>query len=154
MDLEPQQSSLPSPELDFSEPPVKKPLEVLRDTERSLRLKTVSTLAPILPTEVGITLGEASQAADESLDVLAKIDLAEITDADLRSARISIGLLFVGFGSLMLLFLLLYLSSQHPDLSITTQIGHYWYEYIWFISLGVAGMAMLAREAMRPPDED
>jgi hypothetical protein len=138
---------------DWAEPP-KKTLELLRDTERSLRVKTVSTLAPILPTAAAMTLGEASQVADESLQMLAQIDLDEITDADLQPARIAIGLTFTGFGSLMMVFLWLYLSSLHPELGAIDQIGHHWYEYVWFVSLGVTGLAVLAREAMRPEADD
>ena len=41
------------------------------------------------------------------------------------------------------------LYTLHPELSTVEQIGKYWYEYIWFVSLGVAGMFILGREAMR-----
>jgi hypothetical protein len=149
MDRQPQAPSPPATEVEFAEPP-QKPLELLRDTERSLRVKTISALVPILPSTAAMTLGEASQAADESLDVLAEIDLDEITDADLRPARIAIGLTFTGFGALMMMFLLLYLSSLEPERGAIAQIGHHWHEYVWFVSLGVTGLAVLAREAMRP----
>jgi hypothetical protein len=154
MDLQPrptpQSSSRDGAEIDWA--PVKKPLEALRDTERSLRVKTVAMLVPILPTQAAMTLGEASQVADESLQVLAQMDLNAITDADLKPARIAIGLTFTGFGSLMMVFLLLYLSALSPDVRAINQIGHHWHEYVWFVSLGVTGLAVLAREAMRPED--
>ena len=154
MDLRPQQTFAPLTEVELAEMDLarspKKPLELFRDTERSLRGKTVATLALILPTPAAMTLGEFSLQADESLQVLAKIDLDEITDTDLKPARIAIGLIFTGFGSLMMMFLLLYLSSLQPQLGAIAQIRHYWYEYVWFVSLGVTGLTLLAREAMRP----
>ncbi len=162
MDLRPPPTAKPSTELNWAElnrtelnraEPSPNPLVLLRDTERSLRVKTVATLAPILPTAAAMTLGEASQMADEALQILADIDLDEITDEDLKPARIAIGLTFTGFGSLMMVFLLLYLSALQPELGAIDQIGHYWYEYVWFVSLGVTGLAVLAREAMRPEDD-
>ncbi|MGV0025510.1 hypothetical protein [Phormidesmis priestleyi] len=134
--------------------PTRKPLVLLRDTERSLRLKTVETIAPLLPSETAMNLGETSQAADEFLDELAKIDIDTITDAELKPARIMAGLTFIGFSGLMLMFLLVYLSNLHPELSAVAQIQAYWYQYVWFISLGVAGLAVLGREAMRPPEDE
>ncbi len=134
--------------------PTRSPLILLRDTERSLRLKTVETIAPLLPSETAMNLGETSQAADEFLDELAKIDLDTITDTELKPARIMAGLTFIGFSGLMLMFLLVYLSNLHPKLSAVAQIQSYWYQYVWFISLGVAGLAVLGREAMRPPEDE
>lgn len=148
MDFKPEMSD----RVDFAKPSARKPLELLRDTERSLRLKTVTAIAPLLPSEIAMNLGEASQAADESLDQLADID--DITDADLKPARILMGLTFTGFGGLMMVFLLFYLCTLHPELTPASQIQHYWYQYVWFVSMGVAGLAVLAREAMRPLDDD
>lgn len=153
MNFEPEMSSQSSDRVEFAERP-RKPLELLRDTERSLRVKTVSAIAPLLPSEIAMNLGEASQVADQSLDQLAEIDIDEITDDDLKSARILMGLTFTGFGGLMMIFLLFYLRTLHPELTPTQQIQNYWYQYAWFVSLGVAGLAVLAREAMRPIDED
>ncbi|MCS6813225.1 MAG: hypothetical protein NZ772_06600, partial [Cyanobacteria bacterium] len=74
----------------------------------------------------------------------AEIDLKRIDDLALRPARIFVGLTFVGMSALMILLLLIYMGTLHPTL------GHYsWYAYVWFVSLGVAGMVMLGREAMR-----
>jgi hypothetical protein len=146
-------SQNPKERLEFAEPPIRSPLVQLRDTERSLRLKTIETIVPLLPSETAMNLGETSQAADEFLDELAKIDLNTITDAELKPARIMAGLTFTGFSGLMLMFLLVYLSNLHPELSAVAQIQAYWYQYVWFISLGVAGLAVLAREAMRPPED-
>lgn len=154
MDFEPEMSSHAADRSQFAEPPTRNALELLRDTERTLRLKTVETIVPLLPFEVAMNLGEASQTADESLDQLAKIDTDTITDAELKPARIFVGLTFVGFGGLMMMFLLLYLYTLHPELSAIMQMHQYWYQYVWFVSLGVAGLAVLAREAMRPPSDE
>lgn len=136
--------------VDFVEPDGRKPLILLRDTERALRLRAVETLAPVLSDRTLEKLDAASQVADESLDQLADIDLEQISDRELRPARIQVGLAFVGFGALMLAFLLLYFSSLHPELSVSDQLHRYWYQYIWFVSVGISGMFMLGREAMRP----
>ncbi|NJR52355.1 MAG: hypothetical protein HC780_25050 [Leptolyngbyaceae cyanobacterium CSU_1_3] len=158
MDFEPktlsQVSQHSKQRVEFAEPPIRKPLVLLRDTERSLRLKTVEAIAPLLPAETAMNLGESSQSADEFLDALAKIDIDEITDAELKPARILVGLTFIGFGGLMMMFLRVYLSNLHPELSPVAQVRDYWYQYVWFMGLGVAGLAVLAREAMRPPEDE
>ncbi|WP_026732633.1 hypothetical protein [Fischerella sp. PCC 9605] len=135
----------------FAQPSIsRKPLELLRDTEALLRRPTVTTLAPILPPKISNNLQMASSLAEESLKELAEIDLEQISDWELRPARIRVGLSFVGFGALMIVLLLLYLNSLHPELTPVEQIGKYWYQYVWFVCLGVAGMFILGREAMRP----
>lgn len=136
---------------EFAEPSPRKPLVLLRDTERSLRLKTVETLAPLLPESVAINLGEASILADDSLEALAAIDLDAIDDAALRGARIQMGLMFIGFGALAMAFLLLVLYALHPAMSAMDQVKHYWHQYVWFVGFGIAGLFMVGREAMRPP---
>jgi hypothetical protein len=136
---------------DFAEP--RKPLEMLYETERSLRQKAVGAIVPLLPTDLATTIDETSQQAERSLKILAQIDLEQISDRELRPARTLMGLTFVGFGSLMMLFLMLYVSTLHPELSPIGQIHEYWHAFIWLMGLGVAGLAMLGREAMRPPDE-
>jgi hypothetical protein len=128
----------------------RKPLELLRDTEALLRRPTVATLVPILPPKISSQLQVTSSLAEASLAELAQINLEEISDWELQPVRVRIGLTFVGFGALMIVLLLLYLNSLHPELSPVQQIHAYWYEYIWFVSFGVAGMFMLGREAMRP----
>lgn len=124
-------------------------LELLRDTEALLRRKTVASLVPILPPHLGTNLQKTSLVAENSLQQLAKIDLERITDDDLQAARIIAGLTFVGFGALTLAILILYLYSLHPELNTIEQVRNYWHQYIWLVSLGVAGMFMLGREAMR-----
>jgi hypothetical protein len=137
--------------VEFPQPTTtRKPLELLRDTEALLRRPTVATLAPILPPKLSKRFQIASSLADESFKELAEIDVDNISDFELRSARIGVGLSFIGFGALMILVLLLYLNTFHPELNTVEQIGQYWYQYIWFVSLGITGMFLLGREAMRP----
>ncbi|MDZ7963106.1 MAG: hypothetical protein RMY34_35505 [Aulosira sp. DedQUE10] len=128
----------------------RKPLELLRDTEALLRRPAVESLVPILPPKLSNKLQTASSLAEESLKKLAEIDLEEIGDFDLRPARIRVGLSFVGFGALMILVLLLHLNTLHLEFRTVEQIRQYWYEYVWFVCLGVAGLFILGREAMRP----
>lgn len=157
MQSKPQGSSqVPAQVPEFAEPPTRKPLVVLRNTERSLRVRTVDAIAPLLPEQVAINLGEASLVADESLEQLAEIDLDEITDEDLRPARIKMGMLFVGFSALAMTFLLMVEYLLHAEWNAAEQVQHFWRQYIWFVGLGISGLFMMGREAMRPvelPDE-
>ncbi|MDF5739544.1 MULTISPECIES: hypothetical protein [unclassified Nostoc] len=138
-------------DIEFAQPTTtRKPLELLRDTEALLRRPTVAKLSPILPPKLSNRFQASSSLADDSFKELAEIDLDTISDFELRPVRISVGFSFVGFGALMILVLLLYLNTFHPELSTAEQIRQYWYQYIWFVSLGVTGMFMLGREAMRP----
>lgn len=148
-DVSPSQDS----PVELAAPKKLEPLVVLRDTERSLRVKALETVTPILPEAVATNLGEVSVVADQSLEQLARIDLDSITDAELKSVRIQVGLAFVGFGALAMAFLLLYLYTLHPDLTAVDQVRQYWYQYIWFACLGVSGLFMLGREAMRPAEQ-
>ncbi|TVP56513.1 MAG: hypothetical protein EA343_24040 [Nodularia sp. (in: Bacteria)] len=142
---------IPAKNIEFAQPsPTRQPLKLLRYSEAALRRPTVAALKPILPPKLSQKLQVASTVADESLEELAAINLEEISDFELRPARIYIGLSCVGFGALMLLVLLLYLNTLHPALNTIEQIRQYWYEYVWFVSLGVTGMFILGREAMRP----
>ncbi|OUL31319.1 hypothetical protein BV372_20375 [Nostoc sp. T09] len=128
----------------------RKPLVLLRDTEALLRRPAVETLLPILPPKLSNKLQTASSLAEESLKELAEINLEEIGDFDLRPARIRVGLSFVGFGALMILILLLHLKTLNLQFSTVEQMQQFWYQYVWFVCLGVAGMFILGREAMRP----
>jgi hypothetical protein len=152
MDFEPQITARTErKKIEFAQPHAsRKPLELLRDTEGLLRRPTVAALAPILPPRLGNKLQQASSVAEESLKELGKIDLENISDDELQRARIQVGLTFVGFGALMIVVLLLFLYTLHPELNTVQQIGKYWYQYVWFVCLGVAGMFILGREAMRP----
>ena len=138
-------------ELEFAEPDSpRQPFKILRNTEALLRRPTVAALVPILPPKLSENLQEASDIAEDSLEELAEIDLNNINDWELRPFRIRIALSFVGFSSLTILVLALFLTTLHPEMTPTQQIGRYWNEYIWFVCLGVAGMFLLGREAMRP----
>jgi hypothetical protein len=152
-----------TPKRDMSDPTIEKniekgfvdltpggPLVLLRDTERSLRSKTIEVITPLLPEDLAHNLEEASLLAEESLNELAEIDLDEITDEELKPVRIQMGLLFIGFGALSMAFLMLLLYTLHPELSTGEQIHQFWYQYVWFLGLGVSGLFMLGREAMRP----
>ena len=125
----------------------RKPLELLRDTEGLLRRQTINALVPILPHPLANRLEATSVVAEDSLNQLAEIEIDQISDLELQPARILIGLSFVGFGALAIALLLLYLYTRHP--SPFEQIGKYWHQYIWFVGLGVTGLFMLGREAMR-----
>ncbi|BAZ24241.1 hypothetical protein NIES4073_51340 [Kalymmatonema gypsitolerans NIES-4073] len=151
MDFQPQTSArTASRKVEFapSQDP-RKPLELLRDTEALLRRPAVAAIVPILSPKVARRVKAASSVAEDSLKDLAEIDLDKISDWELQPARIRVGLSFVGFGALMIVVLLLYLDTLHPELSTVQQIGKYWYQYVWFVCLGVAGMFLLGREAMR-----
>lgn len=154
MELRRKEVPPPAPLPEFAEPEPRNPLVLLRDTERSLRLKTVETLVPLLPEQAATQLAEISVVAEESLNQLADVDLAEISDEDLRPARILMGLLFIGFGALAMTFLLLYLYTLHPEMDAMEQVRHHWYQYVWFVCLGISGLFMVGREAMRPKEFD
>ncbi|AVH72140.1 hypothetical protein NLP_3611 [Nostoc sp. 'Lobaria pulmonaria (5183) cyanobiont'] len=144
-------ASTPTDNIEFAQPTTtRKPLELLRDTEALLRRPTVAKLSPILPPKLSNRFQSTSSLADDSFKELAEIDLNTISDFELRPARILVGLSLVGFGALMILLLLLYLNTLHPKTSTVEQIRQYWYQYIWFVCLGITGMFILGREAMRP----
>ncbi|MEH2178043.1 hypothetical protein [Nostoc sp.] len=144
-------ASTPTDNIEFAQPTTtRKPLELLRDTEALLRRPTVAKLSPILPPKLSNRFQAISSLADDSFKELAEIDLNTISDFELRSARILVGLSLVGFGALMILVLLLYLNTLHPKTSTVVHIRQYWYQYIWFVCLGITGMFILGREAMRP----
>lgn len=131
-------------------PTLSKPLVLLRDTEALLRRPAVARLTTILPLKLSDRLQVASNLADESLKELAEINVEQISDVELHPARVFVGLSFTGFGALMVLLLLLYLNTLHPELNTVEQIHQYWYPYVFCVNLGVAGMFILGREAMRP----
>ncbi len=126
-----------------------KPLVRLRNIEALLRRHSVAILMLIVPLSVEYRLRRASNLAEEALAKLAEIDLETISETELQPVRIRVGLSFVGFGALSTALLLLYLSTLHPELDSIAQIRRYWYQYIWFVCLGVAGLFVLGREAMR-----
>lgn len=152
MDLEPEATPPTTPKkTEFAVvSDARKPLKLLRDTEVLLRRKTLETLVPVLPPLLATSVQEALAVAEDSLNKLAEVDLDDISDQELQPARVLVGLSFVGFGALTVVLLILYLYTLHPEFSPVEQIRAYWYQYTWFVCLGVAGMFMLGREAMRP----
>lgn len=124
----------------------------LREWEQPWRRKVIATLLPLLSPPAAAKLRKTAEQADETWQDLAAIDLDTLSDTDLRPARIYVGLGFVGFAALLLTLLMLYSHSLRPDLILADQIRQYWYPYIFSVCLGVAGMFMLGREAMRPSD--
>lgn len=126
-----------------------KPLEILYGTEGFLRRRIIKVIHPFLSPEVAEDIQDTSWLAEESLQELATINVEEISDRELQSSRILIGLTFVGISALLVSFLLLYLSTTHSELSLQQQISSHWYQYIFSVCLGVAGMLLLGREAMR-----
>jgi hypothetical protein len=125
------------------------PLVMLRDTERSLRTKALETVTPVLPENLSEPLAAAAARADVTLNQLAAIDLKSITDDDLRPARIRVGLVWVGLGALMMVFLTLYLSTLHSNQSVAEQVYHYWHVYVGLLGVGITGLFMLGREILR-----
>lgn len=126
-----------------------KPLKIFYGAEGFLRRRVVKTMYPLLPLEIAADLQDTSLLAEESLQELATINVEEVSDRELQSPRILISLTFIGFSGLLISFLLLYLSTTHPHLSLKQQIGYYWYQYIFSVCLGVTGLLLLGREVMR-----
>ena len=139
MDFEPKVKSASS----------KKPLVLFKDTESWLRRKSIAAITPVLSPESVARLQTISAWAEEFFQELTRIEFKQISDAQLRVPRISIGLAFVGFASLLLLLLALYLNFLHPHSSFREELHNYWYQYSFIVSLGVSGMFVLGREAMR-----
>jgi hypothetical protein len=129
----------------------RKPLKILRDTEGLIRRPAVAAIVPLVPQPLATKIESASELAEDSLNLLAEIDLDAISDLELQPARIFIGLSFVGFGALAIALLVLYIYTLHPQLSPQQQIRQYWYHYVFFVSLGVTGLLVLGREIMRFP---
>ena len=127
----------------------RKPLEILRDTEGLIRRQAVAAIVPIVSQPLATKIESASEVAEDSLSLLAEIDLDAISDVELQPARIFVGLSFVGFGALAIALLALFVYSLYPQLTPQQQIHQYWYPYIFFVSLGVTGLLILGREIMR-----
>lgn len=149
MDLQPELTPESTSEIfDFAEPSEHQPLELVLNSEASVVLE--QPLSSCLPIPIEDTGEEETTQAQMSLVDRIKLELKEIGDAELQQARIQVGLSFVGFSALLLMFLLLYLNAMHPGLTVKQQMLRYWDQYIGFVCLGVAGMMMIGREAMRP----
>jgi hypothetical protein len=153
---------------EFAEPPERQRLDVVMvppETIPSLEPQCDRSQAMFAPPQDKIAdwlsvpaedMAEASQPPSLREKIvnfylaLTKIDRQRITDLEMQPARIQTGLLFVGFSALLLMWLLLHSHTIHPGLTSVQQIQRYWEPYITFVCMGVAGMMMLGREAMRP----
>lgn len=152
MDWQPERIPEPTPEtLEFADPEVLAPLELVPVTEISLDLEVPEDAN--LPIALADLLVPSSDAAEVQIPLMEQIkrELEDVGDEDLKPARIQIGLLFVGVSALLLMSLLLYITAMHPGLTVKQQMLRYWSEYVGFVGLGVAGLMMLGREAMRSP---
>ncbi|WP_017720983.1 hypothetical protein [Kamptonema formosum] len=164
MNFEPQPKSEATPErLEFAFPPARESLDLLQDADRALSGLDVTSAPAVSGADFGAgetpALEECIAAETPALrervlaflSELAKIDRGAIGDEELQPARIQVGLTFIGFGGLAMVLLLVYIGSLHPELSWMERVREYWYQYIWFVCLGVAGMMMVGRESIRPP---
>jgi hypothetical protein len=161
MNLQP--TPIPSNDSDireFAEPMERQPLEVVMDAPDS-QSTTVDLdvaedawlpvpVAEIDPESVPATLKDRKDRLFDFYAALSKIDRQSISDAELQPARIYIGLMFVGFSALSLMLVLLHSHTMYSGLTSVQQIQRYWEPYVTFVCMGVAGMMMLGREAMRP----
>ncbi len=125
------------------------PLTLLRDTEQTLRLKTLSGVSALVPPALSPYLRRASAQADTSLAELAQVDLSQIDAQVLQPARLRVGLGFVGLGAMLLAMLLVYTTLFHPELDASERLHAYWHLYIAFVSLGIAGLLLWFRESAR-----
>lgn len=167
MELEKRQSELPTPPqvLEFAEPPPRESMELqlsmppnssaeeAEATSVSLPPMAIETAATVKQGGLSKIVKAASKAASAYFSELAATELDHISDTELQPARIQVGLTFIGFSALALVLLLVYIISLHPDMSALERIRYYWYQYILFVSLGVTGMFMLARESIRPKSQ-
>lgn len=153
---------------EFAEPPERQRLDVVMvppETIPSLGTQCDRSQAMLAPPQENIAdwlsvpaedMAETSQPPSTRERIvnfylaLTKIDRQRITDLEMQPARIQTGLMFVGFSALLLMWLLLHSHTIHPGLTSVQQIQRYWEPYIAFVCMGVAGMMMLGREAMRP----
>ncbi|WP_254563582.1 hypothetical protein [Oscillatoria sp. HE19RPO] len=154
MDWQPERISQTPPEtLEFEEPETLLPLELMpvREGYLDLELPEDANL-PIALADLSVSSSQAD-AAEAQIPLIEQIkrELEDVGDEDLKPARIQIGLLFVGVSALLLMSLLLYITAMHPGLTVKQQMLRYWSEYVGFVGLGVAGLMMLGREAMRSP---
>ncbi|HIK27268.1 MAG: hypothetical protein N3E45_05985 [Oscillatoriaceae bacterium SKW80] len=167
MELEKRQSRLPTtPQIpEFAQPPSRESMELrlsipleskaeeAEATEASLPSMAIETVETAKQGRLSAIVKAASKAASAYFTELAETEFARISDTELQPARIQIGLTFIGFSALALVFLLVYIISLHPDMSALERVRYYWYQYILFVSLGVTGMFMLARESIRPKSQ-
>ena len=157
MNFEPQPQLEATPErLEFAEPPAGESLQLLQEAQPALPELHVTgaTAGEGAGFGADFDAGETPALGERALafvSELAKIDRGAISARELQPARIQAGLTFIGFGGLGMVLLLVYIGSLHPELSWMERVREYWYQYICFVCLGVAGMMMVGRESIRPP---
>lgn len=78
-----------------------------------------------------------------------EIAAINISDAELQPARWQVGFTCIGFSALGLGLFALYIQFIYPGLDLIEGIRDYWYAYIGLVSLGVTGLMMVGREALR-----
>lgn len=169
MELEPKPTQPLQPDsLEFAEPPAVETLELQPKEALDLVIEPASTEETSVPVEIlepvdiklnsSISIPQKIQQNWQTTQLffsqLAQIDRRTIDDIEMQPARIKVGLSFVGFGALGMVLLLLHISSIHPNYSFAERLESYWYQYIWFVCLGVAGLFMLGRESLRPVDRE
>jgi hypothetical protein len=154
MEIEPQAAHPTSTEvLEFAEPPAAKPLAPLSLNDRppppklNLKLPESTDSALSYPLSVGGWENESTTASNRSFQI--SLFWRSVSDRELRNPRIQAGLTSIGFGALGLVFLLLYTRAFHPEFDWVALASEYWYPYVGFASLGVAGLMMLGRESLR-----
>ncbi|MEB3829854.1 hypothetical protein [Phormidium sp. CCY1219] len=147
MELEPKPIPEQLPEtLDFAEDPEREPLELLPVREGTVQLEQPRNTC--LPVAVSDARSEDLEGDRWGVEEI-KFALKNITDEELQPARVYVGLTFIGFSALLLMSLLFYIKAMHPGLTFEQEMLRYWHQYIGFVCLGVAGMMMVGREAMR-----
>ena len=151
MSLDSRPASSPSPEswdfaepLEFAEPPLPKTIDLLPPLEPATGLhSSLKIAAEEIAAESPATTASGTTATAST----ARPWLP--TTAELQPARLQVGLFFVGSGAISLTLLWLYIKWVCPEFGPVEQMTYFWQPYIWFVGLGVAGLFMLGREAMR-----
>lgn len=158
MDLQPKPIPVNDSEIrEFAEPMERQPLDLVMDPPATQSARVDLEVAedawlPVPGADIDPEFPPAT-IKDRLFDfyaALIKIERHRISDQALQPARIQIGLMFVGFSALSLMLVLLHSHTMYSGLTSVQQIQRYWEPYITFVCMGVAGMMMLGREAMRP----
>ena len=144
MELEPQPlpstiSNSSEAPFEFAEPSI--PLDLPSKAKPSLDLK---------PIELAPDTNPPLEFPEKRRDYRHRgFDFQLLNHPQMRTPRIQVGLLFSGLGALGLMVLLLYIRAMHPEFDGSATLREYWGVYIGWVSLGVTGLIVLGREAMR-----
>jgi hypothetical protein len=150
MNLQPQPNP-PTPSevpelLDFAEPPARLELKLSPTSHPALTPPTIATSESLDRGKVDVFPPESARSMEFSLN---PIDSSQLDDLDLHAPRMQMGLTFIGFSALGLVFLLIWSYTFHPEFDWKVRVSEYWYPYVGLASLGVAGLIVLAREVIR-----